>query len=282
MNSDKLFPNRTNLIDSQVLIVSEESPGYLLATIINPPLNLLGPEVFAGLQLLKEYAEGDNGAKVVVFESAVLNFFIAHLDLAQMNVVPDIPGAKHVLKEWPAFSHWLSTTPLVSIAKIRGRARGMGNEFLCALDMRFASRENSRLSQMEINFGGGPGGGGIEWLVRHVGRSRALEIILSGDDFDADTAELYGWINRSIPDQELDEYVDRLARRIAQMDKTALATAKQLINLRSPVPAVEDLQETFLTLAKIVGGEGAKQAVRRAKANGWGDEPLEIDLPRYE
>lgn len=122
MNLNQLFPNRTNLIDSSVLLISEETPGYLLATIANPPLNLLGPEVFAGLQLLKDYAEGNNGAKVVVFESAVPDFFIAHLDLAQMNVVPDIPGAKHVMKDWPAYIYWRSTTPLVSIAKIRGRA----------------------------------------------------------------------------------------------------------------------------------------------------------------
>ncbi|QEC80589.1 enoyl-CoA hydratase/isomerase family protein [Mucilaginibacter ginsenosidivorax] len=142
------------MIDSNVLVVTKQTPGYLRAVIADPPLNLLGPEVFAGLQLLKDYAEGNNGAKVVVFESAVPDFFIAHLDLAQMNIVPDIPGAKHVLKDWPAYSHWLSTTPLVSIAKIRGRARGMGNEFLCALDMRFASKENTRLCQMEINFGG--------------------------------------------------------------------------------------------------------------------------------
>ncbi|QEC78880.1 enoyl-CoA hydratase/isomerase family protein [Mucilaginibacter ginsenosidivorax] len=129
---------------------------------------------------------------------------------------------------------------------------------------------------------GAPGGGGIEWLPRHVGRSRALEIILGGDDFDADTAELYGWINRSIADAELDSYVDRLARRIAQMDETALATAKQLINLRSPVPAIADFEETFRILAKVAGSEGAKEAIRRSKANGWGTEPLEIELPRYD
>jgi enoyl-CoA hydratase/carnithine racemase len=124
----------------------------------------------------------------------------------------------------------LSSTPVVSIAKIRGRTRGIGNEFVLACDMRFASRQSAILGNPEIGVGLVPGSGALEWLPRLVGRSRALEIVLSGDDFDADIAERYGWVNRTLDDDDLDSLVDALVRRLALFDREALAAAKAQIN----------------------------------------------------
>jgi enoyl-CoA hydratase/carnithine racemase len=114
----------------------------------------------------------------------------------------------------------------VSIAKVRGRTRGIGNEFVLACDMRFASRQSALFGNPEIGVGLVPGGGALEWLPRLVGRSRALEIVLSGDDFDADIAERYGWVNRTLDDDDLDSFVDTLVRRLASFDRETLAAAK--------------------------------------------------------
>ena len=149
--------------------------------------------------------EADPSVKVVVFQSANPDFFIAHLDVAKAAERPEALGL------WRDFVLRLSSTPVVSIAKIRGRARGIGNEFVLACDMRFASRQNALFGNPEVGVGLVPGGGALEWLPRLVGRSRALEIVLSGDDFDADIAERYGWVNRTLDDGDLDSFVDTLA-----------------------------------------------------------------------
>ena len=138
--------------------------------------------------------EADPSVKVVVFQSANPDFFIAHLDVAKAAERPEALGL------WRDFVLRLSSTPVVSIAKIRGRTRGIGNEFVLACDMRFASRQSALFGNPEVGVGLVPGGGALEWLPRLVGRSRALEIVLSGDDFDADIAERYGWVNRTLDD----------------------------------------------------------------------------------
>lgn len=262
-----------SLTDSAVVRVSQAAPGFLRAVVDNPPINLFDPTVFAGLNLLQSYVdEPANTVKVVVFESANPDFFFAHLDLAKAAEVPDIPGARNIVQSWPGFSQWLTNTPVVTVAKIRGRARGIGNEFICACDMRFASSERARLCQIEVGFGLVPGGGGLEWLPRHIGRGRALEAVLSADDFDADTAERYGWVNRALPDAELDDYVDRLARRIATFDATAIATAKQLIGQRQPTPAEAELAESFGAIRALRRGEPAQRIavqLRERAADPW-------------
>jgi enoyl-CoA hydratase/carnithine racemase len=143
----------------------------------------------------------------------------------------------------------LSKSPVVSIAKIRGRVRGASSEFVLACDMRFASRENTFLGQPEVGVGVTPGGGGTERLPLLVGRGRALEIILSANDFDGDTAERYGYVNRALPDNELDPFVDALARRIASFDRRAIAAAKNLVNQVSLPSAgrLLDALKTFQT-----------------------------------
>jgi enoyl-CoA hydratase/carnithine racemase len=210
----------------------------------NPPLNLLDSAVFDGLLFVREYVrEPSHGVKVVVLESANPDFFVAHLDLAGLRA--DRAAARRVAEEWPRFSAWLSRAPVLTIAKIRGRARGIGNELVLACDLRFASRENARLSQIELGFGMVPGGGGLEWLPRLVGRARALEVVLGAEDFDGLRAEQYGWINRALPDAELDAHVSRLARRIASFDAVAIATAKSLVNARVNPPTEAELGESL-------------------------------------
>jgi enoyl-CoA hydratase/carnithine racemase len=135
-------------------------------------------------------------------------------------------------------------SPVVSIAKIRGCVRGASSEFVLACDMRFASRENTRLGQPEVGVGVNPGGGGAERLPPLVGRGRALEIVLGASDFDGDTADRYGYVNRALPDAELDGFVDALARRIASFDRRPIAAAKDLINQVS-LPSADRLLDAL-------------------------------------
>src|SRR5712692_3284289 len=212
--------------------VIEESPAYWRIVFDHPPLNIMGARMFEGLQDLLSRMDASPSLRVVVFESANPEFYLAHFDLA------DIAGSLGLIKTagpsglpilMDTFVR-LTKSPVVSIAKIRGRVRGVGSEFVLACDMRFASRENAVLAQVEVGAGVHPGGGGTERLPLLVGRGRALEIILGANDFDGETAERYGYVNRSLPDAELDKFVDALARRIASFDRNAIAAAKNLVN----------------------------------------------------
>jgi len=166
----------------------------------------------------------------VVFEGANPDFYLAHFDLTGKtgNITTAVgPSGLPVLMD--TFVR-LTKSPVVSIAKIRGCVRGVSSEFVLACDMRFASRENTRLGQPEVGVGVNPGGGGTERLPQLVGRGRALEIVLGANDFHGDTAERYGYVNRALPDAELDGFVDVLTRRIASFDRRPIAAAKNLIN----------------------------------------------------
>ena len=154
-------------------------------------------------------------------------------------MIPEQPGAAE-FSAWPTFVTRLAQSRVVSVAKLRGRARGHGSELALACDMRFASKEKAVLAQIEVGGAVVPGGGAIEWLCALAGRSRALEIICGANDFDADTAEKYGWVNRSIPDADLDAFVDDFARRVASFEKRALELAKKLVNARAGVPSEAD------------------------------------------
>jgi enoyl-CoA hydratase/carnithine racemase len=169
-----------------------------------------------------------------------------------------------VLGLWREFVLRLSSTPVVSIAKIRGRTRGIGNEFVLACDMRFASRQSALFGNPEVGVGLVPGGGAMEWLPRLVGRSRALEIVLSGDDFDADIAERYGWVNRTLDDDDLDSFVDALARRLASFDHETLAAAKAQVN-RFGTPTATELKSStdlFFPLLALPGAQARRAKIR--------------------
>ena len=190
--------------------IDRTHPGRWTVTFSNPPINMFLPTTIVELGALMTDLEADPSVKVVVFQSANPDFFVAHLDVAKAAERPETLGL------WRDFVLRLSSAPVVSIAKVRGRARGIGNEFVLACDMRFASRQNALFGNPEVGVGLIPGGGALEWLPRLVGRSRALEIVLRGDDFDADIAERYGWVNRTLDDDDLDTFVDALVRRLAR------------------------------------------------------------------
>ena len=210
--------------------IIEETPAYWRAVFDSPPFNMVDAAVFEALQDLLARMNASPSLRVVVFESAFPDFYLAHFDLTGKtgNITTAVgPSGLPILMD--TFVR-LTRSPVVSIAKIRGCVRGASSEFVLACDMRFASRENTRLGQPEVGVGVNPGGGAAERLPHLVGRGRALEIILGANDFDGETAERYGYVNRALPDAELDGFVDALARRIASFDRAPIAAAKCLIN----------------------------------------------------
>jgi enoyl-CoA hydratase/carnithine racemase len=255
--------------------VDRTHAGRWTITFNNPPINMFVPETIVELRALITDIEADPSVKVVLFQSANPDFFIAHLDVGKAAQRPEILGL------WRDFVLRLSSAPVVSIAKIRGRTRGIGNEFVLACDMRFASRQSALFGNPEVGVGLVPGGGAMEWLPRLVGRSRALEIVLSGDDFDADIAERYGWVNRTLDDGDLDSFVDALARRVASFDREPLAAAKAQVN-RFGMPTAAELQSSNEMIFPMLGLPGTQ--ARRAKVRdiGYGvPSDFELNFGRY-
>jgi enoyl-CoA hydratase/carnithine racemase len=221
----------THSTKTQRVRLTQVSPSYWRVTFDHPPLNIFGPETIPELEAIVEAIEGDRDLKVVVFDSAVDSFFITHYDfLAEPK---SFPAGKTGLQPLPDMLARISRAPVASIASIRGRATGVGSELALACDMRFASREKAILSQWELGAGLVPGGGPMARLPRLIGRGRALEVLLSANDISGDLAELYGYVNRSMPDSELDGFVEALATRIASFDKQAIGEIKHLVNLAS-------------------------------------------------
>ena len=219
--------------------LSRRAPGYVRVTFDNPPLNVMGPEFVLEIRAIMNALEADEELKVVVFDSAVEGFFLNHSDFhAKLDDLTAIPQGPTGLEAWPDFLVRLTRAPFVSIALIRGRATGNGSEIALACDMSFASREKALLSQWEVGVGMVAGGGPMARLPRLIGRGRALEVLLGSDDIRADLAQEYGYINRSLPDEKLDEFVDALATRIASFDKWVIANTKRLVNASLP-PDVE-------------------------------------------
>jgi len=200
----------------------------------------MGPEFVLQFKEIMTELETDEQVKVVVFESAVEGFFLNHSDfLAKLEDLTSIPQGPTGLEAWPDILVRLTRAAFVSIALIRGRATGNGSEIALACDMSFASREKAVLSQWEVGVGLVAGGGPMARLPRLIGRGRALEVLLGSDDIGGELAERYGYVNRSLPDAELDNFVDELATRIASYDKWAIANTKRLVNAASLPPDVE-------------------------------------------
>jgi enoyl-CoA hydratase/carnithine racemase len=220
--------------------VTRKSPSYWRVTFDNPPLNLMGPEFVLQFQKIMTEIETDEKLKVVVFESAVDGFFLNHSDfLAKLEDLTSIPQGPTGLEAWPDILVRLTRAPVVSIAEIRGRATGNGSELALSCDMSFASREKAILSQWEVGVGMVAGGGPMARMPRLMGRGRALEVLLSSEDIRGELAELYGYVNRSFPDSELDAFVDALATRIGSFEKWAISNTKRLVNVASLPPDVE-------------------------------------------
>ena len=219
------------------------TPRTARITFANPPVNLVIPETVVTLREIVRGLDNDPDIKVVVFSSDVPDFFINHYDGAAAGDLPE-PERDGDHPVWTDIVLRLSKAPYVSIAAIRGRTRGAGNELALACDLRYASREKAIFGQPEVGIGIVHGGGGTERLPRSVGRDRALEAILSSADYDADLAERWGWVTRALPDAELDAFVDAMVARLASFDRQALATAKAMVN-RATLPPDADLVAAY-------------------------------------
>jgi enoyl-CoA hydratase/carnithine racemase len=223
--------------------VTESSDSLWRVTFDNPPLNLIDSALISQLDTLYSRIEASDAVAVVVFDSADPDFFLAHYDIdeiatadaeaKQVGAPPDQP------QPWLTSLARLNTLPAVTICSIRGRARGAGSEFVIATDLRFASRENAVLGQFEIGVGAIPGGGPASRLPTLVGRGRAFEILFGGCDFDGDLAERYGYVNRALPDAELDGFVDAFADRVSKFDVQAIRDIKRFVNLATLRPENE-------------------------------------------
>src|SRR5580698_8230268 len=240
------------LTTTRQIQLERRSAFYWRVSFDHPPLNIFGPETVPQLEEIIKSLESDERVKVVVFDSAVEGFFLTHYNfLARLEDSTSIPPGPTGLQALPDMLARLSRAPVVSIASIRGRATGVGSELSLASDLRFASREKAILSQWEVGAGLVPGGGPMARLPRLMGRGRALEVLLGADDIRGDLAELYGYVNRALPDAELDAFVDALAVRIVSFDKQAITETKNFVNVASLPPDAEIAPEWDACLASI-------------------------------
>lgn len=246
-------------------ITTKLDQGVLFATINNPPVNVMTIPLFSDLVAFTAEVELDDAVKVVVMQSADADFFIAHFDvevllasdISQPAVRSDELGAFHLMCER------MRTMPKATIAKIAGRVGGGGSEFALSCDMRFGALGKTKVNQMEVALGILPGGTGTQRLPRLVGRGRALEIILGSDDLDAETAERWGYLNRALPAERLDEFVDNLAFRIASWPADAIALAKESVN-NAEKPLQQGLLDEAYLFQQTMRTDGAQQSMKRA------------------
>jgi enoyl-CoA hydratase/carnithine racemase len=254
----------------QQIQVSQPSTACWRVTFNNPPLNVMGPEFVLEFRDIMAKLETDDDVKVVVFDSAVDGFFLNHSDFhARFDDLTSIPQGPTGLEAWPDVLVRLTRAPFVSIALIRGRATGNGSELALACDMSFMSRDKKAvLSQWEVGVGLVAGGGPMARLPRLIGRGRALEVLLGSDDIGGELAEAYGYVNRSLPDAELDGFVDALARRIASFDKWAIANTKRLVNAAG-LPADVEIAAGWDACMASIGRPAAQNRLKALFALGF-------------
>jgi len=236
-------------------IKMQREGAVLFAEIAAPPMNLLGPELVRDLVSLIQQAEADAKLRVLVFKSADPDYFISHVDVTRIG---EYREATEKLTGEPSLGllfRYLSGSRLVTLAQIEGRVRGAGSEFVLACDMRFAARESAIFSQLEVAFGLIPGAGGLQHLTRLLGRARALEVVLSADDYDAQLAETYGWINRALPARALGDFVRSLAFRIASFPAAALVAVKSRTNAIALAPAEDFRRDSDLFIERAADAE---------------------------
>jgi len=234
------------------LRLERRSPTNWRVTFDHPPLNIFGAETIPELEAIVTELETDPHVKVVIFDSAVEGFFLTHYDFTGvLEDTTSLPAGPTGLAPLPDLLVRLSRLPVVSIASIRGRATGVGSELSLASDLRFASREKAILSHFEVGAGVVPGAGPMARLPRLIGRGRALEVLLGADDVPGDLAERYGYVNRALPDAELDAFVDALAVRIASFDKQAIAETKRFVDVASLPPDAEIGPEWDASIASM-------------------------------
>jgi enoyl-CoA hydratase/carnithine racemase len=244
---------------AETLNIREEG-SVVFAQIDAPPMNLLGPELVRDLVSVIERAEDDELVQVLVFTTADPDYFISHVDVTRVAEYREDAARLTGEPSLGLMFRYLSASRLVTIAQIEGRVRGAGSEFVLACDMRFAARETAIFGQFEPAFGTLPGGGAAQHLTRLMGRGRTLEVMLSADDYDADLAERYGWINRALPAAELGEFVHALAHRIAMFPAAGHAVVKDRVNAIALAPTDDFRRDSDLFL------QGLPEAQPRLKA----------------
>jgi enoyl-CoA hydratase/carnithine racemase len=239
---------------SSTIRLERTTPQTARITFTNPPINLVLSETVVALHEIVRGLDNDPDIKVVVIASDVPAFFFNHFDGADTANLP-VPEHEDDAPVWTDMVLRLTKASYVSIAAIRGRTRGAGDELALACDLRYASREKAFFGQPEVGLAIVPGGGGTERLPRTIGRDRALEVILGSADYDADLAERWGWVTRTLPDAELDTFVDATVARLASFDRQALATAKAMVN-RATLPPDNDLIASYGAFVESVAGPG--------------------------
>jgi len=238
----------TQLIEGTPLKLTIHNSGFWQVTIDSPPLNLFGPRLLTGLEEVVKRMQSSPELRVVVFDSAIPDFFIAHFDISTGSELLARKTASGLLP-WFDVALALYESPVLSIASIRGRTRGVGIEFAAACDIRYAS-EKAIFGQFEVGVATIPGGGSMEKLPLLVGRARALEMIIGAEDIDAATAERFGLINRLVADDKLDDFVFNLATRISNFDATITREAKTMINERTPKASMEHMDASRAAFIK--------------------------------
>jgi len=244
--------------------------GVLYATIDAPPINVMTMELYQELAAFTREAEADAETRVIVFQSANSDFFIAHFDVEALIAIPvDQPARREQqMNEFHAMCERVRTMPKATIAKIAGRVGGGGSEFAASCDMRFGAIGATKVNQMEVGLGILPGGTGTQRLPRLVGRSRALEIILGSDDLDAVTAERWGYLNRALQPVELDGFVDALALRIASFPPEAVAHAKRSVLNAERMPLEDGLREEAFLFQETLRFPSSQRRMRRFLGRG--------------
>ena len=265
-------------LDLETLNIRQED-GVVFAEIDAPPMNLLGPELVRDLVSPIQHAEADDAVQVIVFTSADPDHFISHLDLTQIAEYRAEAAKLTGEASIALLFRYLSASRLVTIAQIEGRVRSAGSEFVLGCDMRFAARESAIFCQFEPALGELPGGGAAQHLTRLMGRSRALEVMLSAEDYDAELAERYGWINRALPAAELGDFVGALAQRIAGFPAAAHAVVKDRVNAIALAP-VEDFKRDSDLFAEMVRAPEAQERIAAATKRGLQTRDGEMTLGR--
>ncbi len=260
----------------ETLTVRREG-GVVFVEIVAPPMNLLGPELVRDLVALIQRAEADDAVRVLVFTSGDPDYFISHVDLTQVAEYRAEAAKLTGEASIALLFRYLSASRLVTIAQIEGRVRAAGSEFVLSCDMRFAARETAVFAQFEPAFGQVPGGGAVQHLTRLMGRARALEVMLSAQDYDAELAERYGWINRALPADALAEFVSSLARRIAAFPASGQVLVKERVNAIALAP-VEDFRRDSDLFGEAVRTPEAQGLIATALKHGFQTPVAELDL----
>jgi enoyl-CoA hydratase/carnithine racemase len=266
----------TQQVDLETISMRKEG-GVLFAEIASPPMNLLGPELVRDLVSLIQQAEADDSIQVLVFKSADPDYFIPHVDVTRIREYREAAARLTGEPSLAMLFRHLSASRLVTIAQIEGRVRGAGSEFVLACDMRFAARESAIFCQLEAAFGMTQGAGAIQHLTRLMGRSRALEVLLSAKDYDAELAERYGWINRALPRAALGDFVNSLAHRIASFPTAGLFLIKERVNGIS-LALAEDFRHDSDLFLDCASSPESQRRTKAAMNLGFQTRNAEMDL----